>query len=372
MEQEESDDVLPDVPEADDIAEEEEDDPMGQKESGMPEGYDANIPEEAETEASSSTRFVFADGSTAENVAVDVPNWLTKWDYGISEMAVEPARSLDPYPRAPEILDHVIGQWITDAFNVFIGKFVIRTQIATAIQVIANRKGNIAVREDMHGRWPDCGEDENGELRDPTREEMKRFHEDVHLATKGKNRDHARDDLDDFILAFEGMKTLCKIMRYLINTGWTISDIKNELHSSEQSKESIMFGRGGKLEWESDKYMTWRENAWTDLQRQSKFVRRAIHGAFNAHSYTYFRPEVNYEGTVFLNPLAILLAVKKDYRRTSALYICRNYYQIDKAKETPSAAPEWSVHLQEDLAKSIVTKDHGFVDDEMWSCNGRA
>ena len=86
-------------------------------------------------------------------------------------------------------------------------------------------------------------------------------------------------------------------------------------------KETMMFGRGGKLEWESDKYMTWRENAWTDLQRQSKFVRRAIHGAFNAHSYTYFRPEVNYEGTVFLNPLAILLAVKKDYRRTSALYI---------------------------------------------------
>ena len=140
MEQEESDDIIPDVPETDDIAEEEEDDPMGQKESGMPEGYDADIPDEAETEASSSTRFVIADGSTAENVAVDVPNWLTKWDYGISEMAVDPARSLDPYDRAPEILNHVSGQWITDAYNVFVGKFVIRTQIATAIQVIANRR----------------------------------------------------------------------------------------------------------------------------------------------------------------------------------------------------------------------------------------
>ena len=155
MEPEESDDVMPDIPE-DDVAAEEEDAPLGQKESGMLEGFDANIPEEAEPEASSSTKFVFADGPSAENVAVDVPNWILSWDYGISEMAVEPARSLDPYPRAPEILDHVIGTWIVDAYNVFIGKFVIRTQIASAIQV-------------MRGKWPGCGEDENGELRPHSR-----------------------------------------------------------------------------------------------------------------------------------------------------------------------------------------------------------
>ena len=166
MEPEESEEVFPDVPETDDIAGDEEDDPMGQKEPGRPEGYDENIQEEADTEASSSTRFVFADGSTAENVAIAIPNWLTKWEYGIYEMAVEPAKSLDPYPRAPEMIDHLIGQWITDAYNVFIGKFVIRTQIATAAQLIANRQGNSPVREDMHGRWPDCGEDENPRLHD--------------------------------------------------------------------------------------------------------------------------------------------------------------------------------------------------------------
>ena len=145
----------------------------------------------------------------------------------------------------------------------------------------------------------------NGERRDPTREEMRIFHETNHLTVKGKNRDYARDDLDDFILAFEGMKTLCKIMRYLINTGWTIGDIKNELHSSAESQETILANRGGKLDWESEQYSKWRENAWTDLQRQSRFVRRAIRGAFRAHSYTYFRPEIDYEGTVFLNPLAL-------------------------------------------------------------------
>ena len=366
MEQDESEEVFPDVPEPDDAAGDEEDDPMGQKEPGRPEAYDDTAYEEADAEASSSTRFVFADGSTAENVELGVPQWLMKWEYGIYEMAVEPAKSLDPYPRAPEVIDHLIAQWITDAYNVFIGKFVIRSHIATAAQLIANRQGRNPVREDMHGRWPDCGEDENGELIDPTREEMARFHAENHLTTKGKNRDSPRDDLDDFILAFQGMKTLCTIMRYLINTGWTISDVKNELHSSEQSQETILSNRGGKLEWEPEQYMKWRENAWIDLQRQSKFVRRAIRGAFKAHSYTYFRPDVDYEGTVFLNPLALLLAVKKDYRRTSVLYICRNYQvklnkvlsdqpdkQINRAKENPDKAPEWGAHMQEDLVKSI-------------------
>ena len=373
MEQDEPEEIFPDVPANDDNAGDEEDDPMGQKEPGRPEGYDENIQEEADAEeASSSTRFVFADGSTAENVALAIPKWLAKWDYGVVEMAVEPAKSLDPYPRAPEMIDHLIGQWITDAYNVFIGKFVIRTQIATSAQLIANRQGNNPIREDMHGRWPDCGEDENGEMRDPTREEMKRFHELNHLNVKGKNRDYARDDLDDFTLAFQGMKTLCKIMQYLINAGWAINDIKHELHSSAESQETILTNRGGKLEWESEQYAKWRENAWTDLQRQSKFVRRAIRGAFRAHSYTYFRPEVDYEGTVFLNPMALLLAVKKEYRRTSVLYVCRNYQvklnkvlsdqldkQINKAKENPDKAPEWGTHMQEDLVKSICDAGPG-------------
>ena len=373
MEQDEPEEIFPDVPANDDNAGDEEDDPMGQKEPGRPEGYDENIQEEADAEeASSSTRFVFADGSTAENVALAIPKWLAKWDYGVVEMAVEPAKSLDPYPRAPEMIDHLIGQWITDAYNVFIGKFVIRSQIATSAQLIANRQGNNPIREDMHGRWPDCGEDENGEMRDPTREEMKRFHEQNHLNVKGKNRDYARDDLDDFILAFQGMKTLCKIMQYLINAGWAINDIKRELHSSAESQETILANRGGKLEWESEQYAKWRENAWIDLQRQSKFVRRAIRGAFRAHSYTYFRPEVDYEGTVFLNPMALLLAVKKEYRRSSVLYICRNYQvklnkvlsdqldkQINRAKENPDKAPEWGTHMQEELVKSICDAGPG-------------
>ena len=101
-------------------------------------------------------------------------------------------------------------------------------------------------------------------------------------------------------------------------------------------------------------------------------MRRAIRGAFRAHSYTYFRPEVDYEGTVFLNPMALLLAVKKEYRRTSVLYVCRNYQvklnkvlsdqldkQINKAKENPDKAPEWGTHMQEDLVKSICDAGPG-------------
>ena len=277
------------------------------------------------------------------------------------------------------------GQWITDAFNVFIGKFVIRTQIATAIQVIANRKGNIPVREDTHGRWPDCGEDENGELRDPTREEMKRFHEEVHLATKGKNRDHARDDLDDFILAFEGMKTLSKITRYLINTGWTISDIKNELHSSEQSR--------------SPYYSVVEENLSGSLT--STWPGGRIHGQiFNVRASSYEEQCTVHSTHIATRTSALMWTMKGlsssilwpfcwQWRKTTAepplstfaetiKWSSTKFFLITSVVRSTRRRRRHPLHLnrvyicKRTLSNLFVTKDHGLVDDEMWSCHGRA
>ena len=151
--------------------------------------------------------------------------------------------------------------------------------VAMMMQVEESRKKPNAFREDMHGKWPDCGEDEGGNMNDPTREQFEKFHNEVRM-----NRDHAKDDIHDFMLAFQGAKVLAKIAKYLINCGFTIADIREQLGASEKGKESQRLTVDKRLDWNSQHYLEWREVAWNDLQRQSKFVRRAIRGAFNATS----------------------------------------------------------------------------------------
>ena len=282
-------------------------------------------------------------------------------------MEIDPVRSLDPYPRASEIFDAVIGSWVRDSYGMYIAKFVNRAQEATAAKVIEDRTNPNPQREDLHGKWPDCGQDSEGNLLDPTSEQMAKFHSEVHMITQKKSRDTVRDDVEDFALGFQGIKTLSHIMKYLVNCGWTVAEIKEILGTSDRGKELSKERKEAKLGWKSELYAQWRETAWDDLQRHSNFVRRAIKGAFGVNNYTYFRPDANFAGTMFINPLSIILAVKKEHRRISALYMCRNYQiklnqvlsatlerNLREARNDPENAPQWGVHLQEGLPKAIV------------------
>ena len=112
-------------------------------------------------------------------------------------MEVDPVNPMDSYPRASEIFDAIIGKWIRDSYGVYIAKFVSRTHIATAAQVLQNRKRGHPTREDLHGKWPDCGDDAEGNLLDPTKEQMIKFHREVHMIVQ-TIRDMARDRIDDF------------------------------------------------------------------------------------------------------------------------------------------------------------------------------
>ena len=117
-----------------------------------------------------------------------------------------------------------------------------------------------------------------------------------------------------------------------------------------------------KMEWGSETYTNWREIAWNDMQRHSRFVRRAIRGACGARNYTYFRPEANYEGMSSATPWQSSWPRRKTFEeflhctcartnRTLSDILERN---IMEARNEPNSAPQWGVHTQEDLMKAVI------------------
>ena len=120
------------------------------------------------------------------------------------------------------------------------------------------------------------------------------------MSKPDKKRDKARDDFEDFKLAYQGANILREIAKYLINCGWTNEDIRRELSPSQ---EGIDMGVSrGSYPWGSEEYEKWRRVAWEDMKKHSQVVRRAIAGAFNCNNYTYFRPEATFNNTIAQSP----------------------------------------------------------------------
>ena len=86
-----------------------------------------------------------------------------------------------------------------------------------------------------------------------------------------------------------------------------------------------------------------KEAVLKDMIESSKFIRKAIAGTFKVRSYTYLRPDFNYESTKFIDPMSIIMYAKKENRRVDALYVCVHYgveigdYLRKQVRQTTSA-----------------------------------
>ena len=230
------------------------------------------------------------------------------------------------------------------------------------------RRSRISPQEWTQWRWRST--EISNDNQEPTDEELSRFHKEIHLSQHKNRRDLARDDFEDFKLAFEGAEIIRETLKYLINCGWTTPEIKLALGASEKGR--AMLANRHQYSWESAEYQKWRKHAWEDLQRRSSLVRRAIAGTYGVTSYTYFRPEATYSSAKYLNPLAIVLALKSAGRTIAVLHVLQNYKiemndglitQLEKGKERsrkePGCAPGWGALLEEGLLKSICNIPSG-------------
>ena len=129
-----SDDVVPDEPEADE-PEAKDDDAKGDAKMdddgdvAMGEAPTSKFDEEAKEDViqGEEDTFKMSDGAVLTTSALNIPKWMTEWALGTKAMSVEEANSLESFPRAGEIIDGMIGGWIHRNYNLHIIDLVSRS-----------------------------------------------------------------------------------------------------------------------------------------------------------------------------------------------------------------------------------------------------
>ena len=190
-----SDDPIPDEPDLDDL-EAKDDDAKD----------DAKVDDDGDVEMDDGSTTKFDEGAMESDKAIIktangtiitasnlyIPKWMKEWKLGTKAMCVEEANSLGSFPRPAEMNDAMIGHWVFDVYYFYVTNFVNRSNNSLMSSIAADRMaapvGKRAARHDLTGKWPDLGEDEDGNLRDPTEEELRKYHQESHLS-QPNNRD---------------------------------------------------------------------------------------------------------------------------------------------------------------------------------------
>ena len=136
------------------------------------------------------------------------------------------------------------------------------TSVVPAQQYYDHVKKTKVVPE-FDGYIPYVGEHPNGEMKEPTVEQLEES-----FRANAKNGKIGGRELEVCLKRVNGVKVLCKIMKYLVQTGVTpqliyskVVDVNDE---DEERKQEVR-------------------------REASDFVRKIISGAFAARSYDYFR-----------------------------------------------------------------------------------
>ena len=160
---------------------------------------------------------------------------------------------------------------------------------------------------DLDSRVPYLGEDENGELIEPTAQQMKELYQEI-------GRPQQKDDIGEegFVNAYYGSVVLKRLLVYTLECGYTYEDLQNIFFDEEMEKLS--------------KYDSTRDEmrkttaAREALDRQDVLVRRIIAGAYRVNAVYFFR-NVDFQDTITLNPVDIVCALRPALRRISVLHL---------------------------------------------------
>ena len=131
------------------------------------------------------------------------------------------------------------------------------------------------------GYIPFVGEDAHGDAWEPTEEECKITFEQICKSGKFGSR-----DLEMYLRGVEGLKFLCQLMKYLVQTGVTPQFIANKLNDVADADD---------------------ENKAEVRREITNFVRKIIAGAFAIRSYDYLR--VKREDELHIDPVSLVRAV---------------------------------------------------------------
>ena len=280
----------------------------------------------------------------AKDANIEYPAWMNRVDFGSTVLPVEPCMIGDAQPELIKILLLQMGMNILKIYKQFHRSFC-----GTVESAWQHFQMNQRFRLDLDPKVPFLGEDDDGNLIEPSTEQMQELY---HQIGKPESKDDVGED--GFINAYHGSLVFKKLIIYVLECGYAFSDLQNIF--SEENMESLK--KDDTTEEEARKSSVAREA----LDMQSTFVRRVIAGAYMVNA-VYFFQNVDFQNTVTLNPVDILCACRPQLRRISVMHLIlqngrqlprplrlRLYDAIDeynKSKQRDDQRPKWGIHMSE-------------------------
>ena len=114
------------------------------------------------------------EAGEAHDAVIEYPKWLKRIEFGSKVLPIEPCTIGDAQPELIKILLLQIGLHIVRIYRLFQRNFC--GDIETAWQ---HFQQNQKFRMDLDSRVPYLGEDENGELIEPTAQQMKELYREI-------------------------------------------------------------------------------------------------------------------------------------------------------------------------------------------------
>ena len=230
------------------------------------------------------------EAGEAHDAVVEYPAWLKRVEFGSKVLPIEPCTIGDAQPELIKILLLQIGLHILRIYRIFQRNFC--GSCETAWQHFQQNK---KFRMDLDSKVPYLGEDENGELIEPTAQQMRELYHEV-------GRPDQKDDIGEegFVNAYYGAIVLKRLVVYTLECGYTYEDLLNIFVDEDIEKLA-------KSDTSSDE-MRKAANAREALDRQDTLVRRIIAGAYKVNAVYFFR-NVDFQDTITLNPVDIVCAL---------------------------------------------------------------
>ena len=284
------------------------------------------------------------EAGEAHDAVVEYPAWLKRIEFGSKVLPIEPCTIGDAQPELIKILLLQIGLHILRIYRIFQRNFCGNCE--TAWQHFQQNK---KFRMDLDSKVPYLGEDEKGELIEPTAQQMRELYHEV-------GRPDHKDDIGEegFVNAYYGAIVLKRLVVYTLECGYTYEDLLNVFVDEEIEKLS-------KSDTSRDE-MRKATNAREALDRQDVMVRRIIAGAYKVNAVYFFR-NVDFQDTITLNPVDIVCALRPPLRRISVLHlILQNGRQLPRPllqklydaiedynniKQRDDQRPRWGIHMSE-------------------------
>ena len=299
--------------------------------------------DDEETEGGEINIEEYEAGETHDAV-VEYPAWLKRIEFGSKVLPIEPCTIGDAQPELIKILLLQIGLHILRIYRIFQRNFCGNCE--TAWQHFQQNK---KFRMDLDSKVPYLGEDENGELIEPTAQQMRELYHEV-------GRPDQKDDIGEegFVNAYYGAIVLKRLVVYTLECGYTYEDLLNIFVDEDIEKLA-------KSDTSRDE-MRKAANAREALDRQDTLVRRIIAGAYKVNAVYFFR-NVDFQDTITLNPVDIVCALRPPLRRISVLHlILQNGRKLPRPllqklydaiedynniKQRDDQRPRWGIHMSE-------------------------